>query len=65
MIKIIDYPQLKLISWNRHSEYIDEEEALSLYERNWQYLDQKTLSINEQKLIDHLVLEYGKNVLHV
>lgn len=65
MIKIDDYPQLKLVAWNRHNEFIEEAEALELYEVNWRFIDQKSLTNNEQNLIDKLVKDYGNGVLHV
>ncbi len=65
MIKIDNYPQLKLIAWNRHTKDITEEEALSLYETNWRFVDQDNLTSDEQKLINRLIYEYGKGFLHV
>ena len=39
-IRIAEYPQLKLIAWNRNDkDLIEEEEALAVYERNWHYVD--------------------------
>ncbi len=49
MIKIKDYPQLKLIAWNFHVNKITEYEALDLYELNWRF-DESTLTINERIL---------------
>lgn len=65
MIKINQYPQLKLIAWNRHNEFIDDAEALELYEVNWRFIDQENLSSQEQSLINMLVNKYGNGVLHV
>lgn len=44
MIKIAQYPQLKLITWNIHCEEIDEKTSLDLYERNWRLIDEPTLT---------------------
>lgn len=65
MIRIKDYPQLKLISWNRHTDFIDDDEALALYESNWRFIDQNNLADDELKLINHLAVEYGHGVLNV
>ncbi|MBL8205287.1 MAG: hypothetical protein JNM09_13715 [Blastocatellia bacterium] len=66
MIKLSDYPQLSLIAWNRHQEsFISEEEALALYEANWRWIDEKTLTTRERKLIDQLVKNDGNGVLNV
>lgn len=63
---IAEYPQLRLIAWNRQDDdLIEEDEALALYERNWRYVDQTQLSLKEQQLIDRLVKQYGNGVFHV
>jgi hypothetical protein len=65
-VNIADYPQLKLIAWNRKEyEFIEEDEALALYERNWRYVDQAHLTEKEQQLIDRLVVQFGNGILHV
>lgn len=66
MIKLADYPQLGLIAWNRRPEsVITEAEALALYEANWRWIDEKTLTTEERKLIEKLVQEVGKGALNV
>ncbi|WP_211327707.1 hypothetical protein [Solilutibacter pythonis] len=65
-LRLADYPQLRLIAWNRRDDdLVDEEEALALYERNWFYVDEASLLPKERQLIDHLVQAVGKGVLHV
>jgi len=65
-IKITDFPQLRLIAWNRQEDaLIEEEEALALYERNWRFVDQEHLTSDEQSLIQRLVRDYGHGVLNV
>ena len=66
MIKLSDYPQLSLIAWSRQKDsVVSEEEALSLYEANWRWVDEKTLTPEERKLIEHLVQKVGNGVLNV
>ncbi|MBS1810559.1 MAG: hypothetical protein JST84_20505 [Acidobacteria bacterium] len=66
VIKLSDYPQLSLIAWNRRKEsVVSEEEALSLYEANWRWVDENTLTLVEQKLIEELVQKVGNGVLLV
>jgi hypothetical protein len=61
-----DYPQLKLIAWNRREDdRIAEEEAFALYEANWRFIDEGTLDAHERAFIDYLTRQYGKGVLHV
>ena len=64
-IKISDYPQLKLISWNRHADEINEDDAFRLYEINWRYINEKSLIPKELKLIERLAHIYGREQLHV
>lgn len=65
-LRLADYPQLRLIAWNRREDdLVDEDEALALYERNWRYVDQQALSREERQLIDRLVRQYGYGVLNV
>lgn len=36
MLRIADFPQLRLITWNRREDdLVEEAEALAIYERNW------------------------------
>jgi hypothetical protein len=66
LLRIADYPQLKLIAWNRHGhDLVEEEEALALYERNWRYVDENMLNEEERQLIGRLAEQYGNGVLHV
>lgn len=65
-IHISEYPQLRLIAWNRcDDELIEEDEALALYERNWRHVDREQLTEKEQQLIDRLVIQYGNGVFNV
>jgi hypothetical protein len=66
MLKIADFPQLKFITWNRRDDdVVSEKDALSLYERNWRFVEQAELEPHEQALIDRLVRDYGNGVLNV
>lgn len=61
-----DFPQLRLIAWNRHpQDTITGEETFDLYERNWRFVDEKALLPHERALISRLTLEYGHGILHV
>lgn len=65
-IHIAEYPQLRLIAWNRRDDdLIEEAEALALYERNWRYVDRTRITAKEQNLIDRLVAQYGNGIFHV
>lgn len=66
MIKLSDYPQLRLIAWNRRADsVITEEEALALYEANWRWIEEKELTESERKLLEQLVKQVGNGVLNV
>lgn len=66
MLALKDYPQLRLICWNRHDDdQVSEGDALALYERNWRLVDEASLDPQERSLIERLVREFGSGVLHV
>jgi DNA-binding phage protein len=59
-IRIADYPWLRQLAWQVHGpQELTPREALGIYERNWRHLDPKTLSADEQGLIDALRLALG------
>ena len=61
-----DFPQLRLIAWNRNPrDAITGEEAFDLYERNWRFIDQAAMLAAERALLDRLTREYGHGILHV
>lgn len=65
-LRISEYPQLSLIAWNRlNDDFIEEDEALALYERNWRYVDEANLELKERDLIGRLVKQHGCGILHV
>ncbi len=60
MVRIADYPQLNAIAWNRpNGGSIDEAEALALYERNWEYVDNNALTPREEAFVQELATNYG------
>jgi hypothetical protein len=66
MVRLADFPQLRLLAWNRSSaDVLDDREALALYEANWRFVDQARLSKEERALIDRLVTNVGRGVLLV
>lgn len=65
ILHIDDYPQLKLLAWNRAVRDIAGDEALALYERNWRFVDTAALTDDEAALIARLTKQYGHGVLNV
>ena len=66
MLKLNDFPQLRLIAWNlRNSDAVEEREAFSLYERNWRFVDQAKLDVSEKALIGRLTKQFGHGVMNV
>jgi hypothetical protein len=65
-VRLADFPQLKLIAWNRNADaLIEEEEAFALYEREWRWVEQAALLPQERELIERLTQTYGHGVMNV
>lgn len=65
-LRLDDYPQLRLIAWNRKDDaVIDEEEAFALYEARWRHVDPETLTERERELIHRLTATWGAGLLNV
>jgi hypothetical protein len=65
-IKIAQWPQLRQLCWNRrHDAIIDGTEALAIYERNWDLVDQGAMTPGERKLVDQLAERFGNGILMV
>ena len=60
-ILISDYPQLKQIAWQIHTDTkLAPAEALNLYERNWRHIDLQNMEPHERDLVDALQIAFGK-----
>jgi len=59
-----DFHQLHLLLWNRQSFEITEEEALSLYEANRQWVEPAAMSERERRFFEDIVVRYGRGVFH-
>ena len=59
------FPNLKLLCWNRAAPFLTERDAFGLYERNWRFVDTKTMPQDERALIRRLTEKYGRDVLNV
>lgn len=64
ILNIDDYPQMRLLAWNRVVRVIEADIAFALYEANWRFVDQDELTVNEAALINRLIKQYGKGVLN-
>lgn len=65
-IRLKEYPELRQLAWNRmDAEWIDEPEALALYERNWRHVDREHMPPEEQALLNDLIKRHGGGTLHV
>ena len=66
LIEISRYPELKLLGWQRTGQrFIDEGDALALYEANWRFVDAEHLIPREAALIRQLADRHGRGVLNV
>ena len=63
-VDVARYPQLKLLCWNRRSQFLTAEEAWSLYERNWRFVEPGQLDPTERGLINTLSKRFGGGMLH-
>ena len=65
-IAIQRYPQLKELVWQlRDDAVISPRDALNIYERNWRFMDLKSLTSEEYALIEQLKETVGKGCLLV
>jgi transcriptional regulator with XRE-family HTH domain len=65
-IRLADYPQLERLAWQfQGASDVTPAEALSLYERNWRHIEQRTLAPHERELIQQLVASLGGSRLLV
>ena len=65
-IAIQRYPQLKELVWQlRDDAVISPRDALNIYERNWRFMDLKSLTREEEALIKQLKETIGKGYLLV
>ncbi|WP_290592463.1 helix-turn-helix domain-containing protein [Arenimonas sp. SCN 70-307] len=60
------FPELKLLAWQRPGQrFLDERDALALYEANWRFVDSQHLIPREAELIRQLSQRHGAGVLNV
>ena len=64
LLRVGDYPGLKLLCWNRRSASISRREAFALYERNWRFVDAVGMSERERALIGGLAREFGNGLIN-
>jgi hypothetical protein len=65
-VRLADYPQLRLLAWNRHAETeLEEEEAFALYESRWRFIEPASLTEPERELIRRLTATWGGGLLNV
>jgi hypothetical protein len=58
-VEVDRFAQLKLLCWNRRSFYLSAEDAWSLYERNWRFVETGKLESGEKRLIATLCARFG------
>ena len=59
-----DYPELKLLYWNRRGNLLSAEDAWRLYERNSRFVEFSQLNSAEKKLIARLSARFGGRAPH-
>ena len=63
-IEVARYPQLKLLCWNRRKQFLTAQDAWSLYERNWRFVEPNQLEPPERQLIETLSSRFGGGIMH-
>jgi hypothetical protein len=63
-IEVGRYPQLKLLCWNRRNHFLTAQDAWSLYERNWRFVEPDQLEPSERQLIETLASRFGGGIMH-
>jgi hypothetical protein len=64
MIRLADFPQLRLLAWNRPADScLDDAEAFALFEANWRFIEHEALTQAEAELLQRLIKEQGAGVL--
>jgi hypothetical protein len=64
VVRLVDYPQLRDLAWNRSDAFIPARDAFQLYERNWRLLDHGALDAGERALIARLKAEFGNGEIN-
>lgn len=64
LLQVDDYPSLKLLCWNRRTQYVTRRDAFALYERNWRLVDLPSTPDSERALIDDLAREFGNGLIN-
>lgn len=64
LVDIDAWPALRDLAWNRATRVIPAREALSIYERNWRFVDPARLTAEEQALIERLKDTFGGGVFN-
>jgi hypothetical protein len=63
VIEINRFPQLKLLCWSRRSRYLVPQDAWSLYERNWRFVEVAQFEPAERQLVESLFARYGGGLI--
>ncbi len=59
LVEVARYPQLKMLCWSRRSSWLSTEDAWSLYERNWRFVEVKAFEPEERGLVERLTAIHG------
>ena len=64
LVRVDEYPNLKLLCWNVEAPCITRRNAFALYERNWRLVDVAVAPEHERALIDDLAREFGRGLIN-
>lgn len=60
LIRLDEYPQLKQLAWQVHTDTLTPAEALSIYTRNKRHIDEQAMEERERELVKALHLALNK-----
>ena len=66
MVRLTEFPQLRAVAWHLpDSAEITEQDALTLYESNWRYVDHTAMDGHESDFVKYLADTWGGGLLLV
>jgi hypothetical protein len=64
VIRVKDFPLLADLCWSGAVEELPARHALTVYERNWRFVDRKKLKPRERQLLNGLIRQFGAGVVN-
>lgn len=65
VVDAAEFPNLRDLLWNRADTRVTARDAFALYERNWRFVEESRMSVEERALIQRLAERFGGGLLNV